>query len=764
MNLSLLIKALLLLTFSEWIFNPATAQKNDDSKIIKIFSTEEFKSFKDTSSIVLLESGLQSGLFYYSADSIADNGIAFKAEAVGSGVWKRQFDVAGGINVQWFGTRGDSLTNDAPYLQQAIRRSAALHLPLIIPPGNYHIPSNNTIYLPGNTVLKGSHADQSVIFTDADFDPGHASLVKVTGSDVYIEQLSFKGGRPHDSTNKSIETKGRHTLVNINFDSSVLKNIQIKDCSFSDAYGRGIAYKVENFTIDHCSFLRIGRYNTKFETVDGAITNFGRFGSSNVIIHNNTFTFTGTHAISSSNTENLKIINNTFSDISGIACGNQLCTNVQFTGNQVNNTGDNGVDFQRCNRVVIDNNFFYNSGDKNAGDAGSAAAIFFGDDYGKEKANNVVISNNFIKGSFTFRKGSIPDIPEYQNCGIYLIDVQQAKVVNNNLQNIGVPFHISKEINSIEDGNGIMVMNTVKGKSEDILIDGNSFFNIKANAIYVNGQSKEIKISNNYINFFGIHGIYMSSVATHLFSTIDKNTIIDGKNYFSKEVAADIFFEAKEAWVTHLSITGNQLRNNARRSFGSRRELVSTTHGIYFNAKGFARFNNVIVADNQITGHLTDEIGFSPDVSEYYVVKGKSFPLTGFRNNTLGTTDDNTGIIIPGINQEKKPAIISESYGDKEPAYGNYSEGSLVKNTQPSNGIYGWISVQDGFASSDRWTAKAKYHKGEVVYVGNYTYQCTKDGISGAVLLKKADGIIKDGETEWKCMGPRAVFKAIKLQ
>ncbi|WP_153800194.1 right-handed parallel beta-helix repeat-containing protein [Foetidibacter luteolus] len=735
-----------------------------ETKTFKAQHITEMQQVKDTAAAVLLQHGKISGLFYYSADTLADNGTSFKATAVGNGTWKREYDITKGINVQWFGAVGDGITNDAPALQQAIITAARQKNTAIIPPGNYFIPSSVTLYIPGNSSLRGMHPQQSRLITDSAFVPAHPSLVKVTDNNVIIENLGFSGGRPYDASQKSTAAKGRHTLLNISFDSSVLKNIHIKNCAFSDSYGRGIAYKVENFSVEGCDFRRIGRYNTKFETVDGAITNFGRYGSANVTIRDNVFSFTGTHAISSSNTENLKILNNTFSNISGIACGNQACSNVQFAGNSINNTGDNGVDFQRSNRVVISDNFFINSGDKNAGHAGSAAAIFFGDDYGTEKANNVVISNNFIKGSFTFRKGSVPDIPEYQNCGIYLIDVQQAKVVNNNLQNIGVPFHISDTINSREDGNGIMIVTTAKGKSEDVLIDGNSFFNIKANAIYANGQSREIKISNNYVNLFGVHGIYMSAVATNLFSTIHHNTVLDGRNHFGNKVAADIYFEGKDAWVTQLNISGNQLRNTPRKSYATREDKVSTTHGIYFNARGFARFNNIVVKDNQVTGHLQDEIGFSEGVSEFFVVKGKNSPITGFGQNYTGTTDDNTGLIVPGLNQAEKPAIISETFSNKEPGYGNYSEGSIIRNTQPSNGIYAWLAVEGGFAAANRWSAKAKYHKGEVVYAGAYTYQCVKDGISGAVLIKKADGIITDGEAQWRLMGKRAVFKALKIQ
>ena len=657
------------------------------------------------------------------------------------------------LNVRDFGAVGDGVTNDAPAFQKAIDAAAKQIKPLMVPSGKYYFPAKSTLTLPSGVALSGNGRENCLLFTDSITDAAFPALINIQGENISVKGLSISGGRPVAPDERSTKSTGRYNLINISFDTKASKNVLIEDCRLSDAYGRGILFRGTHITVKDCELLRIGRYNLNFKAVDGAISNFGRNECSDIRILHNTFKYVGTHAVSAFRINRLNIEDNHLSQISGIGLANHQCQNLRITGNRIEYTGDNGIDVQRCQQTLISANYFYAAGNKNAGDAGSAAAIFYGDDYAQNTATNAVISENFIRGAFTFGADTLSG--KSQSCGIYVIDAFHVKVLHNTISGIG-DMEQPHKLNGIEDGNGIMVVNSGKGQSRDVLLEGNSIYDTKNNGLFVNGQSRDLKVVNNNISGAGGHGICFSSVATNLFGIIKDNTVTDGRNWFNKSVAADIFIEGKNGWITHLNISANQLRNSKRSHHQAMADSVHTTHGIYFTGKGFAKFNNVIVVDNQSAGHSEDEIGFSDVVSSYAVVADKPFPVTGFRNNYSGSTDDQPQTIIPGFNQQHKPWIITESYAFKVPEYGNYSKGSVVHNlTDPMDD---WIAVNSGFAARNRWEKNKTVQKGQVIYMGDKVWRCVKSGRSGALPFKALNGVVTDGSVQWEPMGKRVIF------
>jgi len=658
------------------------------------------------------------------------------------------------LSVKDFGAIGDGLHNDAPAFQKAVDEAAKQMKPLLVPSGKYYFPAKSALNIPSGLTLEGSGKENCLLFTDSIAAAGYPSLINIGGENIVIRGLSISGGRPVAENQRSVKTSGRYNLINISFDTKASDHVLIENCRLSDAHGRGILFKGTHITIKDCDFLRIGRYTIDFKAVDGAISNFGRNECADIRILHNTFTFIGTHAVSAYRINRLNIEDNHLSQISGIGLANHQCQNLNITGNRIEYTGDNGIDVQRCQQTLITSNYFYAAGNKNAGDAGSAAAIFYGDDYAQNTANNAIISNNFIRGAFAFQPDTASG--KSQSSGIYIIDAFHVKVVHNTINGIG-DTEQSKRLNGIEDGNGIMIVNSAKGQSRDILVDGNSIYDTKNNAIFVNGQSRDLKVINNNITAAGGQGIYFSSVATNLFGMIKDNTITDGRNWLNKKVAADIYMEAKEGWITHLNVSANQLRNSKRSANQTMGDSVNTTHGIYFTGKGFAKFNNIIVADNQISGHLVDEIGFSDQISSYSIVSDKPFPITGFKNNYSGSTDDQPQAIIPGLNQHKKPWIISESHAFKIPEYGNYSKGSVIHSL--NDPAVSWVVLNSGFAAQNSWEKNSSVKKGQVVYVADQVWRCIKSGRTGATPFKNGQLSINDGSVVWETMGKRAIFR-----
>ncbi|WP_158559341.1 right-handed parallel beta-helix repeat-containing protein [Deminuibacter soli] len=732
----------------------------DSNRVIIVHSIEDMQQLADSSLAVLLTDTLRGGLFYYSADTTTDGGTAFRSVLPGAGSWKRQYEKTGGINVRWFGARGDGVTNDAPALQQAINKAAAQLTPVLVPDGTYFIPGYITLLLPSNTYLKGQDKESTRFVTDTVYTDAAPMMLKGKGNHIHIANIGFDGGR---RGTRSTQHAGRYSIVNLNFDTEPANDILIEHCGFANVFGRALLYRASQVRINDCDFEHIGRYNIDFATVDGAISNFAREGCSDVSITNCRFRDIGTHCISSYKISGLTIADNKLEHISGIGMANQECEHVKVTGNGVYYSGDNGMDFQRCKQVLISDNYFLNAGDNNAGRIGSGAAIFFGDDYSTANASNTVISNNFIRGSFSYEHLG-DTAATFQNCGMYIIDANHVKISDNNIQGIGEPRKNMQQPLSIEDGNGIMIINTAKGESHDILVQGNTLTNLKCNAIYINGQSREIKIKDNYINTFGLHGVYMCAVGTNLYSQIEGNTIIDGKNIFRRDVAADIFIKAENAWITNFSITNNQIRNNRRANYQSRNDTVFTTHGIYFTADGFGKFNNLIVSNNQIHGHMKDEIGFSDKISEYSILKDTYFPAVSFNNNYSGSTDDYPGVIIPGLNQARKPRIVTESFSEHEPDYGNYTAGSIIRNIYPGNSVYAWVATNSGFAATARWHSGAVYTDGQTVYYDADVFLCKKGGVSGREVPRASDKMINDGSVQWQYMGKKVYFKELHLR
>ena len=661
----------------------------------------------------------------------------------------------GALSVRDFGALGDGAHNDAPAFQLAIDAAAKQLTPLLIPAGKYYLPAKSSLTIPSGVTIEGTGRENCLLFTDSITDPAYPALINIQGDHITLRGMAISGSRPIAADQRSSLAKGRYNLINISFDTKASSHVLIEDCRLSDAYGRGILFRGTHITVKDCEFLRIGRYNVNFKAVDGAISNFGRNECADIRILHNTFKYVGTHAISAFRINRLNIEDNHLAQISGIGLANHQCQNLRITGNRIEYTGDNGIDVQRCQQTLISANYFYAAGNKNAGDAGSAAAIFYGDDYAQNTANNAIISENFIRGAFAFGADTLSG--KSQSCGIYVIDAFHVKLLHNTISGIG-DMEKAHQINGIEDGNGIMVVNSAKGQSRDILLDGNSIYDTKNNGLYVNGQSRDLKVINNNITAAGGHGIYFSSVSTNLFGTIKDNTITDGRNWLDKPVAADIFIEGKNGWITHLNISSNQLRNNRRATNQTMRDTVNTTHGIYFTGRGFAKFNNVIVADNQLAGHSVDEIGFSDLVSTYSVVADKPFPATGFKDNYAGSTDDQPQVVIPGLNQKNKPWIITESYGFKVPDYGNYAKGSVVRNlTDPS---LSWIATNSGFAAQNRWEKNKPVQKGQVIYTGDQVWRCVKPGRTAAIPFKAEKAEVTDGTVVWEAMGKRVVFAA----
>jgi hypothetical protein len=82
-----------------------------------------------------------SGLLRWNASSTdtANNGTIFAIAGVSTGRWMRIYD--DGVNVRWFGAKGDGVVNDSPAIQAMIDFSESAFCEMYFPAGSYLVGS-----------------------------------------------------------------------------------------------------------------------------------------------------------------------------------------------------------------------------------------------------------------------------------------------------------------------------------------------------------------------------------------------------------------------------------------------------------------------------------------------------------------------------------------------------------------------------------------------------------------------------------------------
>jgi hypothetical protein len=146
----------------------------------------------------------QGGVFIFRPEnaSINNGGTIFNG-------WTRQYD--GAVSVEWFGAKGDGVTDDTVAIQSAMNN----HNAVIVPEGTFAV--SNTILIPSNTSLSGINNNEAKIISSS-------SVVLATNgnSNIKVENLYLQStGTTYGST-VWISNGGN--------------NILLKECDIVSAY------------------------------------------------------------------------------------------------------------------------------------------------------------------------------------------------------------------------------------------------------------------------------------------------------------------------------------------------------------------------------------------------------------------------------------------------------------------------------------------------------------------------------------------------
>ncbi len=181
---------------------------------------------------------LGGGNFYWDADSVEDedNGTIFSVENVTTGRWKRR--LAGPVHLSWFGTKGDSTTDETQKLNAALEISRLNNLPLFI-------PRTSGYYLVSSPLIVGCDINSDGAVIKAATNNFH--LLNITAaSNLTIENLNLEYLTPQ----ATIQSIGFCPIFIDNSSNITVKNVHVVN---------GGSFYMEDSTdllIDNCSIIR----------------------------------------------------------------------------------------------------------------------------------------------------------------------------------------------------------------------------------------------------------------------------------------------------------------------------------------------------------------------------------------------------------------------------------------------------------------------------------------------------------------------------
>jgi parallel beta-helix repeat protein len=423
-------------------------------------------AYSGSNTTLFIQDSLRGGFFSYTTAVLnADSGVVFPATGKGTGYWIRKYDEAAGVNILWWGAKGDSVTNSTASILSAIRFvSNKGGGAVIIPAGIYLTDgitiegmSNLSLQATNGAVLKGSSTSV-------------ATIIQLTNChNITIIHIGINGDRGNRNT--ANPTMGCGVRV---FNST---NVKVDGC---DIYNCKF-YAIQFDSSGSCTAIN----NSVHECAHGIAWWGGDAAKA--------------AAYSAKSATNLVISNNVVSNMQQGGIWGSCGTMVSVTGNTVSDCGDVGIDFEgtdnfSCASNVVKNaafggiSFFFRSengtvsGNTVLQTGNNRRAIWFtiGSD-SSLKQNKIIVANNILQvqnGAVVYSdQGAVRDVTINDNniqslngTGIYIIDGRKLFVSKNKIYTNYSSSGISLEgpSNSIIDGN------EVYGTNDTISVNGAS--------------------------------------------------------------------------------------------------------------------------------------------------------------------------------------------------------------------------------------------------------------------------------------------------
>lgn len=682
---------------------------------IKVKNIAELKNRKGTSESTVEVLGYYTegdgggGEFFWDNNSVlVDNeGTVIQVTGVTIGRWIRYFDQ--NINIKWFGSKGDNITDDANKIQKVLDYSNTIGgATIIIPKGNYKLFTK--LYIYSNTSLVGL-GDSRFIYNDiADYGittnnqfsnsvllaintiEGDKTITVASGTGInftvggfiHIEESNIQLG---------YNFSGVYTGQILSISGDILTLSKPIAYSFTTANSARVFY----FTSTNDFYSNITIRNIKFECVSTTPSNYIGFifldKVNNVIIENNTFKNCNGEAVFLRASLNSKIANNYFLNIrtiSGVSVNLNFCNNIQITDNKIEKSAF-GINISNCLEIDISKNTL--TGYKNVFN-GRGIKLQFNSKYCSITNNKITntglygiyiadSNHNIISENTLYNCG---DVGEYAiTSGGYLTYLFDYNIISKNIivsNNVSYGILIFASGANTRKTYNIISSNIIKNVKNSIVVitSGN---NIESNIITGAGIGQDsLSLTTNTTENVVINNTIKnnsSGYAINSYNSAGNNFIVDNNTKYENIILHDSdninyrdnIIKTSDTTFNASSITGNQYGGLFIKSTtGVNNNAVALTFG--YNANGTVGNSagaGIYVQSSSSYGSrmfLGTTNNFSNISSKVLIDENGSITLGDTTSNTasiMNLVSNNKGFLPPRMTTAQKNAIVSPVAG-----------------------------------------------------------------------------------------------------
>jgi hypothetical protein len=612
-----------------------------------------------------------------------------------------------GVNVKWYGAKGDGVTDDTTAIQNAIANAPANSV-LVFPPGTYYF---STVYVQRSNLTIFGYGATLVTSVTSSTGP---NIFQIVGSNITIMGLSFQTSTPFnvDTTYKA-PASGGGLMIRIGTPGTPIQNITLRDVSTNGGFG--------GIDIQHGSYVRVLNCN-----VQNAVGNGINFADcpSDILVEGNIVTNTRDDMIVCvcdsglmQGTENFVVRNNRV--MNGYAKG--ICTTGvntgQIVGNWIENTWTGGIQ------------------------------PFQDSSYNLAKTRNLVIAENtIIYAGKNFGSGKYQTSVSTNCDGIYVSsDTRNLTIVNNRI--------ISPQRYGINVGNGA---SRIMIRGNDIIACGSSCIAVGNTSDTTITSAFDVHITdNNCVDAQG-HGMVIGGLNE---GTISRNKV---KSWSPGNRA--IYVKNCSQVVARENVTNDNITTTWAPNvyFYAGQYILPATpngHSYYCTVSGLSgstepswNTSGGTTVDGTVTWQDNGASTSRGTASTVYIDTSGSYQNVISSGNIFIDSSQNINSNTMFIGGQK----VANNVG--VPTSNAWNMGDISYDTSATAGRYaGWVCTTAGTACGTAWTSGTTYAVGTQVYYGSTVYQVTVAG-SGASTVAPTNGSTADGYT-WTQVGALAAFK-----